>query len=516
MSRTSLLVAAVIALTWPGGHPVRGDPPAQTNAAVPAKTNSSPAVRESPPDKSVVTRHSLKVEGETLKYRATAGYMPLRDEAGKLQARIFFIAYEREGSGERAQRPLTFAFNGGPGASSIWLHLGALGPKRVLLAADGTALPTADRLVDNECTWLGFTDLVFVDPIGTGYSRAAEGVDAKPFYAVAKDVEVAATFIRLYVTQHERWLSPKYVVGESYGTTRAAGLANHLQETTGMNLSGAILISSALNFESFSFGEGNDLPCTLVLPSCTAAAWYHKKLAADLQGDLTQTLARAQDWAMTEYSAALAKGDTLPDAERHRVAGQLAAYTGLAKDFVEMSRLRIGSGRFIKELLRRESRIIGMMDSRVTSPDMELQGDYPHFDPAMFTVTGPFVATLNDYLRRDLKFQTDLPYEFLSREVNQAWKWTSGGQGYLYVADDLAAAMTRDNHFRVFAAAGLYDLTTPYLTQQYTFDHLGLDASRRSNLIFMTYPSGHQIYTDPPSLKKLKADVETFVKGQAK
>ena len=477
-----------------------------SGVSIAASTNA-PAVRAAAPEEPVVTHHSIRIDDASLDYAATAGFLPLKDEAGKSQANIFFVAYTKEGESDLSRRPITFAFNGGPGASSVWLHLGALGPKRVVLAGDGTELPKAYRLVDNDQTWLGFTDLVFVDPIGTGYSRAADGVDAKQFFTPTKDIEVAARFIRLYVTRYKRWLSPKFVAGESYGTTRAAGLANWLQSDMGMNLNGVMLLSSALSFQAFSYDDDNDIAFALALPSFAAAAAYHQRTSVDLGA--------VERWTLNDYLPALAKGDTLPPAERQRVIDQLAKYTGLSPDYLDTSRLHVSAPRFTKELLRSEQRTIGLMDSRVVGVDVTSRGEYPHFDPAFFLVTGPFVATLNDYLRCDLDFESSVPYEFLSREVTGAWKWLDRGQGYVYVADDLAEAMARDEHFHVFAAAGEYDLTTPYFGQQYTFDHMGLDPERRGNLIFRVYPAGHQIYTDMASLKKLHDDVAAFVRDTA-
>ena len=468
------------------------------------------ASRGAAADKLVVTQHSIELAGNVLRYTVTTGYMPIVDEAGKLQANIFFVAYTKDSSANIAARPVTFAFNGGPGASSMWLHLG-VGPKRAELDGDGTVLPSAPRLVDNESTWLGFTDLVFIDPVGTGYSRAGDGIDPKQFYDTARDVQIAGGFIRRYVTKYERWLSPKLILGESYGTTRAAALANHLQETTGLNVNGVILVSSALNFETFLFDAGNDLADVLALPSYTATAWYHKKLDAALQGDLAETLKLAEDWALTKYIVALAKGDALSQAERDLVAGQLARYTGLDKDYLERRNLRIGASRFGMQLLRRENRALGRLDGRVTSATVERTAEYASSDPALFLVTGPLVATLQNYLRNELKYESQLRYEYLSNDVNRSWKWLSGGQGYVYVADELTEAMARDNKLKVFAAAGYYDLATPYLAQKYTFDHLHLGSELARNLTFKSYPAGHQIYTQAQSREQLKSDVEAFV-----
>jgi len=450
-----------------------------------------------------VTHHALKVAGKTINYSATAGFLPLRNDAGKLQAEIFFVAYVKDGIDSNTNRAISFAFNGGPGASAMWLHVGGIGPKRAAPAGNGLAAPKAYRLVDNEQTWLNFTDLVFIDPIGTGYSHTAPGVDEKQFFTIRKDVDVAGRFIREYVTHFGRWLSPKFLVGESYGTTRAAALANHLQSADGLNLDGVILLSSALNFEAFSYDEGNDIAFALALPSLSVAAAYHKRATLDLQ--------QVENWALGDYLTDLARGDSLLGPEKKRLIEQVAEYTGLSTNYVATSRLRVSAARFTKELLRNEQRTIGSMDSRVVGVDVTPLGDYPDFDPAFFSTTSRLVETLNDYLRYDLQFQADRPYEFLSHQVNVGWKWTEHGQGYTYVADDLGEAMARDPKLRVFAAAGRYDLTTPYLGQRYTFDHMGLDPALRRNLTFKVYEAGHQIYSDPEAIKQLYADVAAFV-----
>jgi carboxypeptidase C (cathepsin A) len=466
-------------------------PPAAAPAAAPA-----------------VTHHSIEVNGKRLAYTATAGYLTLTDKEGKPQANIFFVAYTKDGDESVTRRPLAFAFNGGPGASSVWLHLGGIGPKRVPLAGDGTQLPVVDRLVDNEWTWLTFTDLVFIDPVGTGYSRAAPGVDASQFYNVPGDIDASGEFIRRYVTQYERWLSPKLVIGESYGTTRAAGLATRLPQAAGLDLAGVVLLSSALSFQTFFPEGGNDLPYPLALPTFTAVAAYHQRLPA-----AAPDLAQVEQWALTEYAAALAQGDRLPEAERSRLLDRLVQLTGLPRDYLEMSHLRVGAAQFTKELLRDQGRVVGLLDGRVAGVDTSALGEFPEYDPSLFLTTGPYVAVINDYLRRDLGFETTLRYEYLSRQVNREWKYASAGRGYLYVADDLAEAMTKDRRLRVFSGAGRYDLTTPYLSQQYTFDHMELDPSVRGRLTFKVYPSGHQLYTDLASLKELTADAAAFVDG---
>ena len=474
---------------------------------------AAPEAAEAVDEKPAITHHAIEVAGGTLQYAATAATLPIKDASGKLQAKMFFVAYTKEPSADLASRPITFAFNGGPGAASVFLHLGGLGPKRVPLAADGTALPATTRLVDNPWTWLDVTDLVFVDPIGTGYSRAAAGVDAKQFYDVAKDIRVASAFVRRYVTAYGRWLSPKFVVGESYGTARAAGLVDDLQDSAGLYVDGVLLISSALNFSTFTFRPGNDLPYALALPSYTASAWYHKKLAPELQSDLSKSLTQVEQWATSEYLVALAQGDRMSDAERSRVAERIAHYTGLDPAYVERSRLRVGEERFAKRLLRNQSRIVARLDGRVTGIDSSPASEFVHSDPALFAAIGPYVAAFYDYVRKDLGFATDLRYEFLSDEVNHAWQWSSSGQGALYTGDDLAEAMTRDNRLRVFAAAGCFDLATPYLAQKYTFEHLEIDPRLRDNITFTLYRAGHQIYTDLASMQQLKADAAAFIRA---
>jgi carboxypeptidase C (cathepsin A) len=458
-----------------------------------------------------ITHHTIELNGENLTYTATAGYMQMKDESGKLKANIFFTAYVKDGQEDRSQRPITFAFNGGPGASSVFLHLGALGPKRVPLRED-KALPPPYQLVANEYSWLAFTDLVFIDPVGTGYSHPAPGVDPKEFYGVKGDIQSVGDFIRLYSTRYQRWLSPKFIAGESYGTTRAAGLSGYLQNKLGMNLNGILLISEVLNFQTIMFSPGNDLPYLLYLPPYALAAWYHRKLSPARQADLAKTREEVEQFALNEYTLALAKGDGLSDGERNRMIEKLADYTGLPKNYIKNSNLRISRDDFIKELLRNENRRIGVLDSRIT-------GDYKVHDfsedPSVFVVTGPLVATWNDYVRNELKYETERPYEILSTKVNELWDWGSatGGLGYVDVAKILQQAMRENKFLKVFIASGYYDLDTSYFATKYTVNHLGLESSLRKNITLAYYDAGHQMYTHFPSLEKLSADVAEFFKN---
>jgi carboxypeptidase C (cathepsin A) len=453
-----------------------------------------------------ITHHTLNINGNSLSYTATAGYLPMRNEANKLIANIFFIAYTKDNQENESQQPVTFAFNGGPGSSSIWLHMGALGPKRVELPNDGTTLPKSYQLVDNEYTWLDFTDIVFVDPVGTGYSRASDDANAQQFYNMDEDVKIMGEFVRLYVTEYQRWLSPKYIVGESYGTMRAGALTGQMQNKHGMLIDGLVLISAALNFETFSFDQGNDLAYVLVIPSYTAAAWYHNKLSGDLQASIQ----KAKDWAINEYMPALAKGSSLSDSEHKKIVNRLTDYTGLPESYIESNQMRIPSFQFTSELLRDSSFIIGQLDSRVKIPYIQSVSSYPLNDPSLFIVEGPFVAAFNEYVRNNLGFKTDLSYTFLSEKINESWTWSKGQQGYVNVTGSLAQTLSFNEHLHVFVASGYFDLTTPWLSQEYTLTHLVLNPVLRKNITHKFYESGHQIYTSTDALEKLTQDVSLF------
>ncbi len=516
--KLSLLIGALSGLIAAFGQAAESE-----SAQTPPKEHAKPSASSSPPASSeeiplpppAVTHHSINLQGQAWNYTATAAYAPLKDGAGKVEAHIFYVAYAAEGGKPADKRPVTFAFNGGPGASAIWLHLGALGPRRAGLARDGTALPAHPHLVTNESTWLEFTDLVFVDPVGTGYSRAAKDIEPKRFFEVTQDIRAMGNFMRRYLTDNDRWLSPIFIAGESYGTTRAAGLASYVQKELGMYLSGLILLSSVLNLQAIGFDPGNEIAYVLAIPSYTATAWYHGKLQRDQFGNLDEALETVEQWTMDEYLPALEAGDTLPEAKRRQIIQQLAQFTGLPRAYLETSKLRVSPFRFTMELLRPEGRTLGLLDSRVTAAAPAPAGEDERVDPALVLSTLALVTPWYDYVRKELQFKTDLPYVFLSREANAAWKWGQGGQGYLNVAGKLAEAMALNEHLKVFAGAGYYDLTTSYLSQVHTLNHLGLPPSLRRQLTVRFYPSGHQIYTDLPSLRRLRQEVGAFVQAGA-
>lgn len=473
-----------------------------------AKKQAKEAKQEPEP---VVTRHAVSINGTELDYTATAGRLIIKGDDKKDLARIFFVAYTKDGAD--AARPVMFAFNGGPGSSAIWLHIGALGPRRVLLGQDGLSAPKRSELVDNVYTWLQFADLVFVDPVGTGFSRGAEGVDSGKFYNFKDDVDSIGRFILLYVTKYGLWSTPKILVGESYGTTRVAGLIRYLQSSNGCPVTGAVLISSVLNFQAILYDAGNDLPYILALPTLAAAALYHNKLADIPDRNLDTLLPQVEQWAIKTYATSLIKGDTLDVQTRAETITQLARFTGLSPKYIADRNLRVGTSGFVSELLRDEHKTLGIFDSRVKHVAVAPHSDYARIDPSLFMVTGPFVSAFNDYVRRDLEYESDEEYEYLSDEVNHAWKWCTTDQGYLYVGDELQEAMTLNPQLTVFFATGLYDLACPYLAQYYMLAHLGLEPQLRDHAIFKRYPSGHQIYTSLPALESLTADVAAFVKA---
>jgi carboxypeptidase C (cathepsin A) len=474
----------------------------------PAAAETQPAPIAPPVETTSKTKHSIQIGGKPLAYTATAGTLILKKD-DKPWASMFYVAYSRDDVQDAAKRPITFAFNGGPGSSSVWLHMGALGPKRVDMGADGEQPKPPYRLVDNEDTALEFTDLVFIDPVTTGFSRAAPGEKDAQFHGFDGDLESVAEFIRLYLTRFERWRSPKFLAGESYGTTRSAALSQYLLDNDGIYLNGITLISTVLNFETISFARGNDLPYALFLPSYTAAAWYHKKLPKELQGDLEKALGESRRFAGNEYNAALMKGDKLTAPERTTVVHELARLTGLSEQYIGESNLRVPEDRFTKELLRDQRKTLGRYDSRLEGQDIDAAGDAPDYDPSYASVQGIFTAMFNDYVRTDLKYDTDMVYQVLTGKV-QPWNYDRFQNRYVNVAEMLRQAMTKNPSLRVMIANGYYDLATPFFATEYTVNHIGLEPGL-SNHISLTYcDAGHMLYTKKSCLDSLRGAMSDF------
>jgi carboxypeptidase C (cathepsin A) len=463
------------------------------------------------PDASVSASGELTVEGARVPYSVQAGRMQLATEEGEPRAHVFHVAYLRDDVEDRVARPVTFCFNGGPGSSSVWLHLGLFGPRRVDLGPEGFDLAQPYRLVDNPWSILDRTDLVFIDPVTTGFSRAAEGVDDADFHGQRQDVESVGEAIHRWLSRNDRWASPVYLAGESYGTTRAAALALHLQDRYGVYPRGLVLVSSILNFQTARFDVGNDLPFVLFLPTYTATAFYHGRLDAELSRDLSAALREAEEFALGDYASALMLGDRLDEAQREAVARRLARLTGLTPEYVQRTNLRINISRFCKELRRDDRTTVGRLDSRYTGTDRDAAGERYEFDPSMAAIDGPYSTLLNDYLRRELGYESDLPYEVLTGRV-QPWDYSNVQNEYLNVGEDLRRAMTANPNLRVHVANGYYDLATPYFATHYTFDHLFLEPTDRERVSMSHHEAGHMMYVKRDCLAELRSELVEFIR----
>lgn len=464
----------------------------------------------------VQTHHTLHVGGQTLNYTATAGLMPLKNDKGETEANIFFMAYtldQPEGKRE-SKRPLMFAFNGGPGSASVWLHLGAIGPRTVHMQQPDGAMPAPPYQVeDNENTWLTQTDLVFIDPVGTGYSRVTKPELLKQYLGLTGDTAAVGKFIRLYLDRYERWNSPLFLVGESYGTTRASALSGYMLQKYGVAFNGVVLMSTVLNFETLEFATGNDLPYVLFLPTYTATAWYHKKLDPSLQGDLQSALRQAEAFADGPYADALAKGDRISAADRASVIAGLAKFTGLSAHYIDLSNLRVDEPHFTKELLRDQRLNVGRLDSRYTGFEPSLVEAESETDPTMSIISSPFSASFHQYIRTELNYKSDDDYYLLGGGFSQErdWDWGSAAEGFPNVSEALQKAFAGNPYMRLYVASGYFDLATPYFATEYTLAHLGLEPSETSRISTGFYDAGHMMYLKPSAQKKLHDDVAQFI-----
>ncbi len=480
-------------------------------AAASVTAQSSKTAEKAKPDETpVVSSHQILLDGKPLKYTATAGFMPIKSHgSGETEADMFYVAYTRDDVGPLNKRPLMFVFNGGPGAATVWLHMGAVGPRVVKMLPNGGMPPPPYQLVDNQQTWLDQSDLVFIDPIGTGYSRPAKPELGRKFWGVQEDLQSVGEFIRLYLVRSNRWGSPLFLAGESYGTTRAAGLSGYLIEH-GIAFNGIVLMSTVLNFETLLFTKGNDLPFDLFLPTYTATAWYHHRLAPDLQKDLTATLREVERFAATEYLEALAKGNRLTPAERQNIVDKLSRYTGLDKKFVSESDLRIEIFHFTKELLRSENKTVGRIDSRFTGTDESGVSDRPDYDPSIAVIRPPYTSAFNQYIQSELNFKSELEYYVLGGGL-QGWNWGVASNGFADTSNALRSAFAKNPYMKLFVAMGYFDLATPYWAAEYTLSHLGIDPAAQKRITTADYTAGHMMYIDGPMHAKLKRDVEAFV-----
>lgn len=457
-----------------------------------------------------VTHGSVRIDGQDIAYRATAGMLPILDRENKPTAQVFYIAYTRTNGTDAAERPITFCFNGGPGSSSVWLHLGDFGPKRVDFPGDGTTPPRPPgRMIPNEHSLLDVTDLVFIDPVSTGYSRPEKPDKAGDFYGQNADIQTVAEFIRLYTTREKRWRSPKFLSGESYGVFRACGLANYLQDRFNLYLNGLILVSGVIDFDTLRTAGLNNAPYQAFLSALTATAHYHQKLAPDLQADFAKAIAEARSFAQGDYARALLLGGALPADERQSAAEQLARLTGLSVQYVLDQQLRVDPSEFRKELLRSEGKIVGRFDARVVSRDGNAAIGVPEFDPSHVLVSGVFSSAMNAYVREDLKFEKDLPYEILTSV--QPWNFSRPGS-YPTTAPDLAAAMKENPHLQVLVQCAWRDLACPPDGIITSLNQLQIPAELRSNIRVEEYAAGHMLYLNPPDLAKSAKDIKDFIR----
>jgi len=454
-----------------------------------------------------VARNSVIINGVRIDYTTHTGYLDLRNDTGKLIAKIFFIYY-RKNNEDPGKRPVTFAFNGGPGSSSVWLHMGGLGPKRVLLEEDGTATPPPYKIISNEYSWLDKTDLVFIDPVATGFSRPAPGENARQFHGYVEDIQSVGSFIRHFLSRYERWASPKYLAGESYGTTRAAGLSKFLQDSYRIYINGIFLISPVLNFGTNDYYVGNDLPRALYIPSYTAAAWYHKKLSPSLQGDLVKALKESEAFALGEYATALLKGAWMSEEEKVKIAEKMSYYTGLSKEYCLQANLRVEENRFYKELRRKEGLTIGRLDARFTGTDLDDAGETVSFDPSFTNIDGPFTSAVNDYFIRELNFKEEYAYNIFGNV--RPWNYNNVQNQFLNVAESLRDAMAKNPSLKVYVGSGYYDFATPYFTAMYDVAHMFLRPEAMKNIRHYFYTSGHMYYINKPDLIRFKKDVDNF------
>ena len=502
----------------PGGGTGRGARGGAITGASPAAAAPATAVR---PDSgarpmmarrlddttTAITHHTLS--GADFRYTATAAMMPIKNEqSGDVEGNIFYVAYTKDGA-DAATRPIAFIFNGGPGSATVWLHMGAFGPKMVKLNADGTNPPPPASYVDNPNTLLDQADLVFLDPVGTGYSRATSTANGPKFWGLDEDMRSVAEFIRLYLTRNERWTSPKFIAGESYGTTRAAHLSGYLTDN-GIALNGVILLSAVLNFENSRPARGNDIAYVGFFPSFAATAYYHKKAAPDLQKlSIDEFTKQAEQFASGEYAAALMKGEAMTAAERKAIVAKIARFTGMTEQMVSDADLRIELGRFSTELLRDQRRMSGRLDSRLTAYMTDPLGGRTNFDPSDASIRNSFTPVLNDYVRKELGYKNDNLYYILGGGIGR-WRYDEGV--YPNVVPSLERAFAKNPDMHLYVAMGYYDMATPYWAVQYTLDHMALEPGIREKRIHTDhFTAGHMMYIDAASMKKLRADLRSFI-----
>jgi carboxypeptidase C (cathepsin A) len=490
----ALALAAFVHAQGRAGRGGRGD--AAEQPTTPAPTRTAPP----PEEKSSVTHHSIRIDGQEIQYTATAATYVLKSDDGSPKASMFFVAYTKDDVADLARRPVAFIYNGGPGSASCFTHMG-LGPKRIVLTDDGHGIAAPYSIVDNDGAFLDATDMVFVDAVSTGYSRPAPGEAPAQFYGLVNDATWFSDFIYQYLVRNDRWASPKFLIGESYGTTRSAQLSSVLQQRHQIYLNGVALLSSVA-FGSF----GADDQFRFFLPTFVATAWYHRLLPPDLQKENIESVAQAaRQFAHGEYAQALEKGDELSPAERRKVVEDLARFTGLSTRYIEETNLRISPQRWFKELLRDKRLTLGRLDSRFTGMDYDAAGERNEYDSSEASYEGAYAAMFQDYARRELKWNTDMFYTITARV--QPWDEGRPGQP----AEALRSAMTQQSALKVLVICGYYDVATPFNGIEQTVSHMSLEPSIRKNVSFAYYEGGHMMYIDKKAREKLHKDVDAFI-----
>lgn len=459
----------------------------------------------------VEKKASVRTQGEKIDYTVRAGFLTLKNPKQEDEAHIFYIAYTRDGLDELSSRPVTFSFNGGPGSSSVWLHMGVFGPKKASLDKEGKPALPPYGMEDNPHSWLKYSDFVFIDPVSTGYSRAANPDKPDKFHSFSGDIESVGDFIRRYLSENGRWGSPKFIAGESYGTTRASYLTNYLMREHGVFLNGTILVSNVMNFQTLRHSPQNDLPYIAFFPSYTATAWYYQQLPEELQNKTLEEVCQlSRDFVETAYVQALIQGSAISARKKGEIAEAMAQLTGLDKDYILKSDLRINPHYYRKALLKADSTIIGRFDSRYHAKEVDMLRNYPEFDPSSeLGPTGPFSTQIKDYLTRDLGLKTDIPYEILNYDVHP-WNWDKAQNQFLNTAPALATTMKRNPHMKVWFLNGYYDLATPFYGTEYTLSHLWLPKAIRENIQLTWYEAGHMMYVRQQCLEKMFTDAKKF------
>jgi carboxypeptidase C (cathepsin A) len=520
----ALFVLSVLLVLGQASQVAAQEPEKSDKEAKPADAKPDAKPAPEPKEESSVTDHTIKIGSQTIAYKATASTTLIKDDKGDPTASIFTIAYTRSDAKDKdlSQRPISFVYNGGPGSSSIWLHMGAFGPRRVVTTDAGPTPPPPFKMVDNGDCLLDKTDLVFIDPVGTGFSRAVGKAKDKDFWGIDQDVKSLAQFVATYISRNGRWNSPKFLIGESYGTFRSAALGNYLQNHNGMYFNGIVLISSVLDLGTISFPPGDDMPYIFYLPSYAATAAYHKMLK-DAPSDINAFLAEARQFASTEYTAALMKGANISAAEKADIAKKLSRFTGLNEDYLIKADLRVNLPQFMVELQRSRGLATGRLDARFSGPAPDLLAEYAQYDPQSTAVEGAFVAAFNNYVREDLKFGKDLTYKTSADDAGRQWDWkrTGGDHNYGFpgapnVEEDLVEALVTNPHLHVEVENGLYDLATPFFATEYTMTHLGLPENLQKNIKLQYYDAGHMMYLHEEDLAKLKTNIASFLDNATK